>query len=391
MAANSLDFNQISTILNGIVKEATGQDNIAPQNGSEFITVAQTALMTGTDNLMNAVSQVLSRTIFSTRPYSRKFKGLEADSIRWGNHVRKINYVDGEWQDNGQLPINPEDDMGQQKPVKPNVVQTNFYGQNMYEVQNTIYRNQLYTAFEGPDQLGSFITGQIQNISDRIEQKHEALARSVIQNLVTGVVTIANGRQVVHLLTEYNQATGQELTAQTVRQPANYAPFMRWVYGRIAGISSMLTERTMLYHQNITNKPIMRHSPAETQRIFLYAPEQFQIDANVLSTTFHDNFLTMPVTERVNYWQAVTSPDEINFKPVYMAADGTLTSPEQAVEQKNVFGVIMDQEAASYTICDYTVDVAPYNAKHQFTNQFYHFVDRYWNDFTENAVVLLLD
>lgn len=391
MAANSLDLNQISTILNAITQEATGQTAITPANGSEFITVAQTALETGTENLLNAVSQVLSRTIFSTRPYSRKFQGLEADSIRWGNHVRKINYEDGVVQDNGYLPIDTENDMGQQKPVKPAVVQTNFYGQNDYEVQNTIYRDQLFTAFSGPDELGSFITGQIQNISDRIEQIHETMARAVLQNLITGVITIANGKQVIHLLTEYNTATGQELTAQQIRLPANYAPFMRWVYGRIAGISAMLTERTMLYHHNITDHTIMRHTPAADQRIFMYAPEQFQIDANVLATTFNAGYLSMPVTERVNYWQAVQNPDEINFTPVYMAADGSLTSPSQAVDQKNVFGLIMDREAAGYTICNYRTTTAPYNAKHEFQNFYYKFTDRYWNDFTENAVVLLLD
>lgn len=391
MAANSLTLNQISTVLNSIVSQATGQAQITPTNGTEFITVAQTGLQTGYENLMGAISQVLSRTIFANRPYTRKFQGLEADSIRYGNHVRKINYIDGTWQDNGYLPIEDGVAVDQQKPTKPGVLQTNFYGQDDYEIPWTLFRDQIFTAFQGPDELGSFIAGQVQNISDRVEQKHEVLARSVLCNLVAGVYTLASDNQCIHLLTEYNAATGQELTATTVYQPANFAPFMRWVYGRIEAVSSMLTERSVIYHENVTNKPIMRHTPRDYQRVYLYAPTRYQTEANVLSTTYNDSYLTMPVTETVNFWQAINSPAEINTTPVYMKADGTLASPESPVTINNLFGVIMDVEAAGYTICNERSTSAPYNGRGEYQNFWMKFTDRYWNDFTENAVILLLD
>ena len=94
MAANTLTYNEIGLLLNTIVTQATGKAVLTPTNTSDFVAVAQIGLLAGMDNLMGAVSQVLSKTIISTRPYSRKFKGLEADSIRYGNHVRKINYVE---------------------------------------------------------------------------------------------------------------------------------------------------------------------------------------------------------------------------------------------------------------------------------------------------------
>ena len=99
MAANALTYNAIGTILSQVVSQATGQAAIMPTNTSEFITVANTGLQAGYDNLMGAISQVLSRTIISNRPYARHFKGLESDTIRWGNHVRKISYVDRDWED----------------------------------------------------------------------------------------------------------------------------------------------------------------------------------------------------------------------------------------------------------------------------------------------------
>ena len=91
MAANELSFTQLATVLAEITQQATGQAVAAPVDTASFVSVANTALLTGYDNIMNAVSQVLSRTIFSVRPYQRTFKGLEVSPARYGNHIRKLS------------------------------------------------------------------------------------------------------------------------------------------------------------------------------------------------------------------------------------------------------------------------------------------------------------
>ena len=64
---DSLSFNQLSTVLNAIVKQATGQSEAAVVDTSSFVSVANTALKAGYDALATSVSQVLSKTIFSVR------------------------------------------------------------------------------------------------------------------------------------------------------------------------------------------------------------------------------------------------------------------------------------------------------------------------------------
>lgn len=390
--ANTLSLNQIATVLNSVVTQATGQAQITPTNTAEFTAVAQTGLLAGYDNLMSAISQVLSRTIFSVRPYTRKFRGMESDSITYGNHVRKINYVDGEWQDNGYLPITNGVAVDQQKPVVPQVVQTNFYGLNDYEIQYTIFRNQLHVAFQSPDELGSFISGLVQRVSDQVEQKHESMARMILVNLIAGIISGDNTQnQIIHLITEYNAETGAALTSDNYTADANYAPFMQWVYGRVAAISSMLTERSTIYHTNITDKPVARHTPYADQRVYLYAPTRYYMEKRVLADIYHDNYLDQAVTESVNFWQSITSPDTIEATPTYMKTDGTLATAAETVTQSHIFGVILDREAAGYTVADQRSTAAPYNAEGEYNNFFLKFQDRYWNDFTENAIVLLMD
>lgn len=391
MAANTLSYNAIATILNQIVQEATGQAVITPTTGNDFVSVAQIGLQSGYDNLMGAISQVLSRTIIANRPYTRKFKGLESDEIRWGNHVRKINYVDRTWDDGSRLPITNGVSIDDQAPVLDDVLQTNFYSQNDYEIQWTLYSNQLDVAFKSPDELGSFITGKLQNISDMVEQKHEALARATLANLMGGIIDIGNTNQIIHLLTEYNTVTGNSYTKQQIFDTANYPAFIKWVYGRVAKAASMLTERSIIFHQNVTGKELSRHTPYEKQNVYLFAGNRYEIEARVLADAFHDNYLKLSDTESVNYWQSITSPDSINIEPVYMKADGTLETSGAAVNQTDVFGVICDVEAAGYTIVNQRTTSAAYNGKGEYQNFWMKFTDRWWNDFTENAVVLLLD
>lgn len=393
MAANVLTYNAIGTILNQIVTQATGKAQITPTNTSEFTAVAQAGLLAGYDNLMGAISQVLSKTIISTRPYSRHFQGLEADNIRYGNHVRKINYVDREWQDGSRLPLQTGVAVDDQAPTLDEVLQTNFYGQNDYEIPWTLFSNQIDVAFNNPDELGAFITGKLTNISDMTEQKHESMARMILANLIAGILTINNAPQIVHLVTEYNAYVGNSTpkTLTELRESSEYPAFVKWIYGRVAQISAMLTERSIIYHQNVTDKEISRHTPYEKQNVYLLSEERFQMEARVLADVYHDNYLRMADKAILNFWQSISSPNEIDITPTYMDTDGSLKTPQAAVEQANVFGIITDVEAAGYTIVNQRTTSAAYNGKGEYQNFWLKFTDRYWNDFTENAVVLLLD
>lgn len=388
---NDLSQTQIYQIVNSLANQATGKTNIMPTNTSEFVAVAQTALLSGYDNLLGAISQVLSRTIFSIRPYNAKFSGLQVDNIKFGNHVRKLQAVDGEFEQDARLPLTDGQSVDMFKVNKPKVLQTNFYGQAMFEKSITIFKDQLDVAFSSPDELGRFITMVMTNVSDLIEQAHEQTSRLTIGNLIAGVAQIGNTPQIIHLLREYNTATGLSLTATSVYLPENFKGFMQWVFARIAGVSEMLTERSVIYHQNITGKEVARHTPKRMQKLFLYAPYKFQTEATVLANTYHNNLLGYGSNDTVNYWQSIQTPDKINIKPTYLQSDGTLATAEEAVTVDKIFGVMMDEEAAGYTVINQWSAPTPFNAKGGYSNMFWHFTDRYWNDFTENAIILLMD
>lgn len=395
MAVNGMTFNQLATVLTSIVSQATGKTGLTATDTSSFVSVGKLGLETGYDPLNSAISQVLSRTIFSIRPYNRKFQALEMDNLRYGNHVRKINFGDTGFAEDDRIKLADGYSIDQQIVKKPAVLQTNFYGENVYQKSITIYKDQLDCAFSSPEEFARFVSGVMQTVQDELEQARENTARETVANLIGGHYYLDNQSVtegcVVHLITEYNAHTGDEITAATVFNPDVFPNFAKWLYGRLATLSRELAERTALHHIQFTNKPtIMRHTPLDRQRLYMLAQPMDQISSNVLSSVFNDEYLRMMPREEVTFWQAIKSPASIKLTAGYVGADGAATSHSVSLDSI-VFGVLMDEEAAGYTLINQWSQPAPFNARGGYTNYFWHETQRYYNDFSENCVVLLLD
>lgn len=391
--ANELNFTQLATILTEVHRQATGQSAIAVLNTGDFVTVAQATLNTGYDNCINAISQVLSRTIFSVRPYNRKFRGLNVTEQQYGNHVRKLSIIDKAAENDNRHNLVDGQSIDQQKVNKPNILQTNFYGQNVYQRSVTLFKDQLDTAFSGPQEFGAFVAMVMQNVSDLIEKDHEECARATIANFIGGKLCgeASNSEKdgVIHLVTEYNAATGLELTAETVKRPENFSGFIKWAMARIRKVSDLMTERTAKFHTNINGKPVSRHTPYDKQKVYINTSDIRDMETMVLSTIYHDDYLKKVDFETVNYWQNIDKPTGISVNATYLSTSGSLDTVEQSRDY--VFGVIFDADAVGYTTVNQWTASAPFNASGGYTNTFWHFTNRYWNDFTENGVVFLLD
>ena len=389
--ANDLTITQLSTLLNSIMTQATGRGPIAINNTADFVSVGQTVLLSGYDNMLKAISQVMGRTIFSVRPYNRKFKGLEVSRQQYGNMTRKLNIADKDWENDGHLELKDGDSVDMFKIKLPNILQLNFYGMNVYKRHMTLFKDQLDAAFTGPEQFGSFVTMYMQNNTDIIEQTHENLSRAIIGNAVGGKIAANDNVSVIKVVTEYNNAAGTNLTGTDVMKPENFLSFAQWLAGFIDSIRSMMTERTTMYQTNVTGKEISRHTPIADQRAYIYAPILYQMGSRVQSNTYHNALSKIAGFEPVNFWQAAKDTFSLNVSPVYLAENGTLTKTENGINVNNLLGVIFDREMMGYTVVNQWSAATPFNADGGYTNMFFHFTDKWWNDFTEKCVVLLLE
>lgn len=392
--ANTLSFDQIGTLVQAIAEQATGRTSIRPTNTQEFVAVANTALLAGREQVMNAMSQLLSRTIYARRDdYRGALDILVMNEQAYGNHVRKISAIDTDFEEDPHYSLVDGESIDQYTIRKPKALQTNYYGGQTWMKSLTIFSDQIDVALSGPDEFEQFLGLMLGNMSDQIEQVMEELARLTLANFIMGKHYI-DSRNEVHLLSDYNTLTGQELTSETVRLPANYGPFIQYVYGQIQTWSNRLKERNTLYHQNFTDAPISRHTNGENQRLVLYSEDIASINASALPGIFHQDDLKFPKRyEALSYFQSPTvgNRNKIKLSAVYTGPSGAVNNMTGNETLSDVFGVLYDRDAMGCTRIHQRTYRTTFNAKGEYSNVFHHFTTRYWNDFTENAITFFMD
>lgn len=388
MAVNQLQITDIYQIINELHQQATGRKSIAPVNTSEFVSMATATLAAGTDPVYNQLMQMVGRTIFSARPYDRRFD-IMTGNAEYAAIMRKISYADKPLQEASDT-FAPVDGQTVDQYVinKADVQELRYYGSAIYRDSVTIFEDQIKTSFESPGQLGEFISGLMSNQSAKWEQWLEEQNRATVANFIGAKVSQNNG--VIHLLTEYNALTGLNLTAQDVYKPDNLADFFRWVRARINTLSRMMSERSGLYQIQVQGKTVNRHTPAADQKMFLRADALDIIDAMVNTTTYHDEPLRYADVKGVTYWQSLQDPDKISVTPSYVQANGAVGTAEQT-DVNNLFGVIFDRDAIAANMYLYRVANTPLNAKGLYYNTWLNARIQYMNDLTEKGIILLLD
>lgn len=391
LGANGVfSFTQISGILNDMYEQATGQKQPVALNTSEFVTQADTMMKLGYNKLIPTVSAVLTRTIFSNRPHYPEFGGLVVDSEKWGYMDRKITpYVD-KAEDNPEYDIK-DGDMAGCWPVKiPKALQTVFMGGGTDMYQIPYYRNQLDTAFRSPDEMARFVASYVQTYKNRMASDASNLGRVTVTNLMGSILNNPGNRQVVHLLTEYNAETGSTLNSTSVMHPDNYVAFALWLNAKIQIILDFMQVESTDFHLNPKGKNIMRHTPRNYARFYMLSQWGRNVENRVNTTIFNAAREQVADFMSVPFWQSPKNPDSINIIPSTVDGEGhTITG--SAVQQDNIFGIITDIEAMGMGYINQWVGTTLEDPRLGTWAEFYHFTRKYYNDTTENAVLLLMD
>lgn len=394
--ANALTPQDVYQIVNEVAAQATGREDLAVVDTSSFVSVGETLLRTGAENTLNAISTVLSRTIFSVRPYKQKLSSLINSNDRWGAMVRKVVYLpDGAEQSqdwNTQLAPNALADgnsVDMFKINKPKAVQLNFYGTKLLQKHITRFRDQLSLAFSNEAEFAAFIDGVMTEFANDLETLHESETRLTMLNFIAGISSM--GLTEVDLTHEYNIKNGTTLTRDQLLSEAHLAGFMQFVAATIKTYSSKLTDRTNMYHANLTNAEILRHTPKEKQRMIMYEPLFIDTQATVYSAIFNPKYLEIGDYEGVNFWQDPKTPEAIHVLPnILDVATGESKTAETEIELDNVIGILYDVDAMGVNFQFDYASTTPFNSAGGYYNMFIHERKNYWNDFTENAILFVM-
>ena len=411
MAVNDLTFEQASTFLNDVKEQMTGEKSIAPANTEEFVAVGTTVLKTGYDPILNAINQVLSRTIFSIRDYSAKFRLAEITETAFGNHTRKISIADRPIVDDERYKYPMAYD-GTQNPAngdglsvdmyrirKQDVLQTNFYGSQVFEDWYTLYKDQLECAFRNPAEMGRFVTMITMNHNNKLTQYREAAGRAVLLNFIGGILDEGDSatlyteltHRIIPLLTLYNNATGLSLTRADVYKPANFRAFVQFTYSIMMQVSSLMEQRSIKYQTIVNGKNVQRHTPKANQKMHILEKFRAEWDMMGLANTYHNGFLVLPGgirVEDVAFWQSIEAPESIDVIPSRIGSNGSVVVGTE--QEAAVIATLYDEEALGYATTQSWSAPTPFNAAGGYTNYWVHETERTYNDHSEKGVVFTL-
>ncbi len=388
---NNMEINkQAYALINEVHEQVTGAKSIAPINTYEFVSMANTILHAGREQVLNALSIVVSRLIVSVRPYTSKFKGIEVDANRFGGIRRKVKFIDKDAIEDLNYPLTDGQAVNQQEVRKHQALELQYVGMNTLSDGWTVYDWQLDQAFLNEEEFLRFIQGMITNIESKHEQWKENFSRTSLNNFIAAKY-VADSGNVRHLLTEYNAASGQSLAKEDLFTGTNFKAFIEWLNAEIETTADFMSERSIKYQMNITGKEVAQHTPKDRLKVYLLNKFKNQIDSIVMPNEYHDSYLTLSDYEGISYWQSIDNPDEIKIRPVYIDGTGATVNANADVVIADLIGVLFDEEACAIAIQGEKVIPSPYNARGEYQNYWYHLRMQMLNDLTEKAVLLVLD
>lgn len=405
----SLNYTQISALLNNMYEEYTGRKTGQNLSFGQMQNTFKMGFDREDDNLYQIIPTVLAKTIFSIRPYSRKLSGMVWDAQRYGNYVRKFtpivndsNIDNDEWNVSVELAKSEstQDWKAGTKPVKYDVLLTSASGGQTFARKYTIWKNQLNAAFDSEDGVASYFSMLMTEFSNIYEIDLENVARAQLANLAiiladAGSAAPTEGNlckknQVFHALTKYNAETGLAMTAKTIMNPADFRPFMVWLSAELKTLKENLAIRGTRFHGDFTNKAVNRHTDARDLRFYLASKFGNYFEANG-SEFFHPEKAELGDYEKVTFWTDPENPMTIkgSAEGVKLDGAGKFTLTNKTVE--NVLGLMMDIDTLGIVPVDQSSALEPLNARYLFRNGWNHYTFKTPVDYTENAILILLD
>ena len=395
-------------VMNSLARQATAQSGIAVTDHTSFIDAGTKTLATGTENVLNTIARTIATVIMQTRPYKGKFSLISATFDQFNTRKAKISFYSDDNSPSGafntdlntniatgNVESSGAGSMWEQK--LPRVVERFFLSEAAWDKFYTTPLVQLQNAFNDEGTFVAFMNGVLTEITNDIESTIEARNRSIVADRVAGVYLqhengVLGDETVVNMTKYFNDTCGTSYTTKQIVENHLTELLELWA-SKIKIDSDRLEERTKKYHdpmtitENGTDYNVLRHTPKGSQKMFYFKEFFNQARARVLPEIFNPNLIPETNGEGVTYWQSSKDADRMKIKCKPALPDGGVS---QNVELDMVLGLLFDTDAMG-TINQFEgAYTTPVNARHLYTNTFYHYKFGAIQDYTENSIIYIM-
>lgn len=430
--ARNLNTTDVYSIVNAMVEDLTGQQSsIRVRDTSSFISAGELVMSFPMENVLNSLGLLMGRIFVAARPIGKgKWDLINAiNSGEYTSRFEKISFYSKKALPSGAFNTdlftnlkegfgngtNPDSSTGtaqsspsmwEQNPGIPLVM--HFGGSSTWQECVTFYEVQLKYAFRSPAEFSSFISGLLIEHENDIELEKMAFRNAIVLNHIAGVYDMSTYMpgSVVNLTEAFNEKyygsdTSSYLTSDQLRS-TYLKEFLAFMVARIKTDYRMLSHKGLNYHWspaktvNGVSYKLLRHTPRERLKAFMYGPLWTDAESMVLPEIFNDRYLDIGNFERVDFWQNMDAPASIDVYPAIPDADTSHSSTYgtqikgSRVQLDYVVGCIFDADAM---MTDFQIDRAvasPLEARKLYYNLWLTIRKNGINDFTENSIIYIM-
>lgn len=378
---------QIYQTLNTITSETLGDSIIVQEDLSNIVDLGEAFENSyGLDNFVRSLVDHIGRMVFVDRVYGGRAPSVLVDGWEYGSILEKVSVSLPEAQENEIW--NLQDGQSYDPFIFKNPeVQVKFFNDRItFDIQLSITTKQVKSAFDNVTQMNSFMSMLYTSVNNSATIKTDALIMRTINNMIgetlysefpSGTYTGVTGVRAVNLLKLYNDTVdaGDALTAdEFIRTPEAIRFAVLTFKNYIDRIKVMST----LFNMG----GMERFTPDDRLHIIMLSEFANAADIFLQSDTFNEQYTALPRAERTVYWQG----SGIDYDFDSTSAVNIQTSGGHTIDATGILAVMFDRDALGVANIDRFVTSA-YNAKADFTNNFYHYTQGMWNDGNENFVV----
>ena len=380
---NNIQVKKLKENVNSATSEVLGKTAVVNEDLSNLVDVGNEIF--DTDNVDNYVKKLIDRigkVIFVNRLYAGGVPSVLMDSWEYGSVVEKISADMPEADENDSWNLQNGQTYSQDTFYQPKVSAKFFNSKVTFDVKLSFTTEQVKESFSNVNELNGFISMLETGVKNSMTVKLDGLIMRTINNMTGQILNSANGLQKVNLLTEYNTASGQTLTANKALMDKD---FLKFASLTIKKYQARITKMSTLF--NAGGKA--RFTTTDNLHTVLLSDFADSAEVYLMSDTYHNDTVSLPNHETVPYWQGSGKSYAFNdVSKIDVKIDAGNKTAKQ-VTQTGILGVMFDTNALGVSNLNQRTTTS-YNARAEFYTNYYKMDAGYFNDLNENFVVFYI-
>lgn len=389
----TINNNGMYTILQEATNEILGSEAIDNISLQDIVQTGQSWDFTKKEQWVKALTARRIKTIYTDAAYSDKRNDVFfTDSSEFGAVLQVISMEmpdiieNRAWLDvqSGTTQI------GVNTVYLPIVNEQLFAGTDSWGVSIAYTGTQLDAAFNSASELLQF-DNYVNLMAENAIELHRATMNGLNRNNYMAekinLATPANPTaklHVINLVEEYQRDHAN--SAMTRKQFFSSPDAMRYTVKTFAKYKSMLKDMTTLFTSDDNSKGLF--IPENRFVMQVLADFEGRMDAEVYSTTYHDEFVKLKGYRRVNAWQALVGALTADFET--LSSIDVTTADGNTVNKDGIVALMCDKWAIMHTMVQRRVGYQRDDIK-DISMYDYQFTDRYINNLRLNGIVFVVD